>query len=59
MAGNETPMNVNKRPRRRSLVGGEGGSGGGEDSSQESPKAPTVEVGQLEARQKAFSVKVS
>ena len=60
MAGVDTPMNKRPyAPRRRSLVGGEGGSGGGEDSSQESPKVPKAEAGKLEARQKAFSVKVA
>ena len=58
MSDVETPKNVGKRARRKSIVHGEGGAVGGEGSTKDSPKAPTIQVGMLEARQKAFSLKV-
>ena len=58
MSGAETPAKL-KKVRRKSIVNGEGGAGGGEGSSKDSPKAPTILVGTLEARQKAFSLKVA
>ena len=57
MSDAETPKNA-KGARRKSIVHGEGGAVGGECSTKDSPKAPTIQVGTLEARQKAFSLKV-
>ena len=59
MGDTDTPKN--KRGgggRRRSLIQGDTGEVGG-GGAKDSPKAPTLQVGTLEARQKAFSLMVA
>ena len=55
----ETPKNGGRKARRKSLIQGDGGAEGGEGSAKDSPNAPTIQVGTLEARQRAFSLKVA
>ena len=59
MSRNETPFSKPKKARRKSITGGGAETEGMEGSSKDSPKAPTMQVGTLEARQKAFSLKVA
>ena len=58
MGDKNTPMKKGGGGRRRSLVQGEIGEVG-DGGAKESPKAPTLQVGTLEARQKAFSLKIA
>ena len=58
MGDKNTPMKKGGGGRRRSLVQGEIGEAG-DGGAKDSPKAPTQEVGKLEARQKAFSLKIA
>ena len=59
MSDTETPKNKERRVRRKSLIQGDAGAVGGKGSTKDSPKAPTIQVGTLEARQRAFSLKVA
>ena len=59
MGDTDTPKNNEKRGRRRSLIQGDTGEVGGGGTAKVSPRAPTLQVETLEARQKAFSVMVA
>ena len=55
-----TPVSQSKKMvRRKSITGGGVETVGMEGASKDSPKAPTAQVGMLEARQKAFYLKVA
>ena len=59
MSDTDTLKNKERRVRMKSLIQGDTGEVGGGRSAKDSPKAPTLQVGTLEARQRAFSLKVA